>query len=160
MSNSLEHFSQESKLPNSVDVFRVQRIDPLAFREGKDQSKPPIDLFNLSSRDKQEGLDRKKRPLLSVWNSKIPREDLFKNTKVTDSQKAKVYRLNVRKIHSISTMSSRMIPLEAHCDPRRELPSGEFHAGIQGLHKIKGLKRENYKRLKRELVKISELHDF
>ncbi|MCY4523319.1 MAG: hypothetical protein OXB84_01135 [Halobacteriovoraceae bacterium] len=158
MIEDLECFPSESKLDSKADVLRVKKYSKLEFKSIGSIKKPPADLFNLTTDDKNEGRRRSKQPLLSAWKSTIDKKILFNNTNITEEHLPAVYKLNVGDIHNIS-VEERMIPIEVHEDPKENIPSGQLHAGIQGLYNQSRSKQKKrmYKFLKEELVRISIL---
>ena len=156
MSCVLDRYPSSSKLNDGIDILRVKKNSKKNFIKEENSQRPPPDLFNLSSSDKEEGEHRSKQPLLSVWKSSIKKEHLFSNIKITEKDLPAVYKLNVGSIHSI-TVEEGMIPIELHHDPQEVLPSGQLHAGMQGLYRMAGIGKVKYKNLKDELVKISNL---
>ena len=107
MSCVLDRYPSASKLDDSIDILRAK----------KNSQRPPPDLFNLSSSDKEAGEHRNKRPLLSVWKSSIGKKHLFSNIKIFEKDLPAVYKLNVDSIHRI-TVEEGMISIEVHYDPQ------------------------------------------
>ena len=159
MSKELKVFSNETKLPDKTHILRVKKYNRINFTKEQIPRKPPSDLFNLSSKDKKDGLERGKQPTLSVWQSTIPKGHILKNTNITKEDLPGIYKLNVGDIHAIPT-PTEMTPLEVHSDPvpDENTLSGHLHAGIQGLYNPKtGTSKKFYKHIKDELIQLSVL---
>ena len=159
MSKGLKVFSNETKLPGKTHILRVKKYNRINFTKEQIPRKPPSDLFDLSSKDKEDGLKRGKQPTLSVWQSTIPKGHLLENTNITKEDLPGIYKLNVGDIHAIQ-IPVGMIPVEVYSDPvsDRNTLSSHLHAGIQGLYRPKmGTPKKFYKNMKDELVQMSAL---
>ena len=152
----MEPFGEETKLSDGLKVLRVKKYSKLNFEKEKIPEKPPADLFNLSSTDKSEGEKRNRQPLLSVWESSIPKDHVFENVAIKKSDLPAAYELSVEEIHKIQVKAG-MVPISVHTDPLKEVQSGDLHAGIEGLCSMPNIPKAEYKNIKDELVKLSTL---
>ena len=155
----MKNIASQKRLSDDIDVLRVKKYSPINYTKETIPSRPPPNLFDLSSEDKEEGKRRGQEPLLSVWQSTISKKQLFENRNIMKGDLPAVYKLSVGEIHAIEVqpMHGMNNPLEVFNDPDESILSGHLHAGIKGLDRKKGIEKKFYKNLKHELVKRSIL---
>jgi len=139
---------QETELSPSCDVVRLVSNIQSHFPPG--MKKPLPAAFDLSGENKADAKTRKRQPLLSVWNLDLIPLDRARSKR---SQDTTAFRLNVGQVCNVRVPEDVLSLIVRH-DLLEHDPDGDAHAGIQGLHRPRGIQKIAYKAMKSELADV------
>lgn len=134
------------------NVYRAPSLSEVSFGPSVP---PPMEIFNLSTADEDEGARLNKQPLLSVWDANMPLPEISARriTSNNNNKKLVVFEAKVEDINKIETPHNhaKVKVVKANIDGDS---LGHLHYGIQGLFRDAGRLKKDYKNIKSQLQRL------
>lgn len=156
---------QVDELDGGAEVMRVCVLRPAFFpdRTRKDHFIAIPDIFELSTADKADALERNMEPMLSVFDrerTSLPQAKSLRRIEAPDNE---VAGFSVQ-VAAIKEVASKYLPhrnvrvlRDPYTDERADEPGGDGHSAVVGTDRRDGENRNLYKAFRVELARQCEI---